>query len=250
MRLGLVLASALIASQAAAHDSAAPIGGEEPVEHIHLSDEIWDLFLPQAEASADITVHGNTRHIHAWLSEQAARKFPNRNNPHAISKKNYNLEVPLNPRKNAEPRDAQGAVFGIAVNGVVMDPGTAEYWQNDRRSGWNYEALGGACQARSRQVQCACPTERNLSLPRHPDRCRLSQRRAIRSRNDRLCCRRFSDLRSVRLLRPCREISGEEACEQLPPQDGQPAKRPRRALQRQIHARLGICERSWRSRPL
>ncbi|EAV43717.1 hypothetical protein SIAM614_11353 [Stappia aggregata IAM 12614] len=36
-------------------------------------------------------------------------------------------------------------MFGIAVNGVVMDPGTAEYWQNDRRSGWNYEALGGAC---------------------------------------------------------------------------------------------------------
>jgi len=146
MRLGLVLASALIASQAAAHDSAAPIGGEEPVEHIHLSDEIWDLFLPQAEASADITVQGNTRHIHAnGYPNKPPGKFPNHNNPHAISKKHYNLKVPLNPRKNAEPRDAQGAVFGIAVNGVVMDPGTAEYWQNDRRSGWNYEALGGAC---------------------------------------------------------------------------------------------------------
>ncbi|MEO1111101.1 MAG: YHYH protein [Pseudomonadota bacterium] len=146
MRLSLALATALMASQAAAHDSVAPIGGEQPAEHIHLTDEIWDLVLPPAEASADITVEGNTRRIHAnGYPNKPPGRFPNRNNPHAISKKNYNLKVPLNPRRNAEPRDAQGSVFGIAVNGVVMDPGTAEFWQNDRRSGWNYEALGGAC---------------------------------------------------------------------------------------------------------
>ncbi len=146
MRLSLALASALMASQAAAHDSAAPIGAEHPLEHKHLSAAIWDLLLPQAEASADITVQGNTRRIHAnGYPNKPPGKFPNRNNPHAISKKNYNLKVPLDPRKNAQPGDAQGSVFGIALNGVVMDPGTAEFWQNDRRSGWNYEALGGAC---------------------------------------------------------------------------------------------------------
>ena len=34
--------------------------------------------------------------------------------------------------------------FGVAVNGVLMDPGTAEFWNGDRRGDWNYEALGGA----------------------------------------------------------------------------------------------------------
>ena len=37
----------------------------------------------------------------------------------------------------------RGMSFGVALNGVPFDPGTAEYWQNDRRSGWRYEALSG-----------------------------------------------------------------------------------------------------------
>ena len=31
----------------------------------------------------------------------------------------------------------------MALNGVPFDPGTAEFWNNDRSSGWNYEALSG-----------------------------------------------------------------------------------------------------------
>ncbi|WP_428642464.1 YHYH protein [Roseibium sp.] len=146
MRFKLALAGALIAFPAAAHDSSAPISGEEPAEHSHLSDEFWNLFLPEAEASADITVDGNTRHIQGnGYPVKPPGRFPNRNNPHRISKKNYNLKVPLVPRKTGRATNAHGSVFGIAVNGVVMDPGTAEFWQNNRRSGWNYEALGGAC---------------------------------------------------------------------------------------------------------
>ena len=34
--------------------------------------------------------------------------------------------------------------FGIALNGVLFDPGTAEFFQRDRSSKWNYEALSGA----------------------------------------------------------------------------------------------------------
>jgi hypothetical protein len=33
--------------------------------------------------------------------------------------------------------------FGVAVNGVVFDPAAAEWWRDDRASGWQYEALGG-----------------------------------------------------------------------------------------------------------
>ena len=35
------------------------------------------------------------------------------------------------------------SLFGVAVNGVVFDPGAAEWWRDDRTSGWQYEALGG-----------------------------------------------------------------------------------------------------------
>jgi len=146
MRLCLALAGALVALPAAAHDSTLPLGGEEPVEHKHIGEEIWDLMLPAAEASADISVDGSYRRIRAnGYPIKPPGRFPNRNNPHSISRKNYNLKVPVAPRKNGRATDAQGSVFGIAINGVVMDPGTAEFWQNNRRSGWNYEALGGAC---------------------------------------------------------------------------------------------------------
>lgn len=146
MRLRIALAGALFAVPAAAHDSTAPVNGEEPAEHGHLGDGFWDLLLPEADASAEIIVDGNSRRIRAnGYPNRAPGQFPNRNNPHGISKKNYNLRVPLNPRKNGRTTDADGSVFGIAINGVVLDPATAEFWQNNRRSGWKYEAMGGAC---------------------------------------------------------------------------------------------------------
>jgi hypothetical protein len=35
----------------------------------------------------------------------------------------------------------RGMLFGVALNGVGFDPGTAEFWNNDRRGGWNHAAL-------------------------------------------------------------------------------------------------------------
>ncbi|MEP1930894.1 MAG: YHYH protein [Roseibium sp.] len=146
MRTTAILICALAASPVWAHDSHGQLSGEEAVEPWNLSDEFLKLLVPEADASADITVNGNSRKIRAnGYPDKAPGNFPNRNNPHSISKKNYNLKVPLNPKKRGKATSAQGAVFGIAINGVVMDPGTAEFWQNNRRSGWNYEALGGAC---------------------------------------------------------------------------------------------------------
>lgn len=147
MRKTAFLMTVLMAGPVWAHDSSSPLAGEEGLDHGLITDELWDLLLPEAEAAADISVEGNKRRIRAdGYPVKAPGSFPNRDNPHSISKKNYNLQVPLNPRKNARATNAQGSVFGIAINGVVMDPGTAEYWQNDRRTGWNYEALGGACE--------------------------------------------------------------------------------------------------------
>ncbi|MGJ8652053.1 MAG: YHYH protein [Opitutaceae bacterium] len=70
--------------------------------------------------------------------------FPNRGNPHEVSEQNYQLTAPLNPKVAKEPIPMSRQPFGIALNGVLFDPGTAEYYQNDRNSVWNYDALGGA----------------------------------------------------------------------------------------------------------
>lgn len=70
-------------------------------------------------------------------------RFPNRNNPNSIAPQRYQFRVPLTPKSNDEPRESRGALFGVALNGVVFDPGTAEWWKDDPSLGWRMEAIGG-----------------------------------------------------------------------------------------------------------
>ncbi len=146
MRMTLAAAGVVLATAASAHDDGHPIAGEQPVEKESVSDAVWDILIPEAEAAATITVKGAYRYISAnGYPNKAPGKFPNAGNPHRISKKNYQLKVPANPKKTGRVKDTGRNPFGIALNGVLFDPRTAETWQNNRRSGWNYEALGGAC---------------------------------------------------------------------------------------------------------
>ncbi len=69
--------------------------------------------------------------------------FPNSRNPNRISAQKYTFRVPLKPRLNSRPAEYGHNLFGIALNGIPFDPETAEFWNNDPRSGWNYEALSG-----------------------------------------------------------------------------------------------------------
>ena len=82
--------------------------------------------------------------------------FPNQGNPHTITEQNYRFSVPAYPKPAAvitsahdnqgtgNQRGAPNRPFGIALNGVLFDPGTAEFWNGDRSANWNYEALGGS----------------------------------------------------------------------------------------------------------
>ncbi|MEX0366144.1 MAG: YHYH protein [Ruegeria sp.] len=70
--------------------------------------------------------------------------FPNRGNPHRVAAQAYRFEVPVNPTARAATALPRGASFGVAVNGVPFDPNAAEFWQGNPRSGWTYDALGGA----------------------------------------------------------------------------------------------------------
>lgn len=79
------------------------------------------------------------------IPDHKVGQFPNRGNPNTIRRQEATFRVPLNPRQNARPTPlGLETNFGIGVNGVLFDPGAAEFWLGNPRSGWQYEALGGA----------------------------------------------------------------------------------------------------------
>jgi hypothetical protein len=91
-----------------------------------------------------ITVSGGERIIKAnGLPDHTPGSFPRPHNPNTISPQAYDLKVPVAPAVAARVTPAGHALFGIAINGVPFDPGTAEFWNDDRSSGWNYEANTG-----------------------------------------------------------------------------------------------------------
>lgn len=146
MRVSLAVLGLVLASTANAHENGHTLEGEHPIEKEPISEALWNLLVPEVEAAANFTVKGAYRYISAnGYPIKAPGRFPNSGNPHRISKKNYQLKVPANPRKTGRARNTGRNPFGIALNGVLFDPKTAETWQNNPRSGWNYEALGGAC---------------------------------------------------------------------------------------------------------
>lgn len=78
------------------------------------------------------------------IARHLTGKFPNAGNPHRISVQQHSYRVPAAPQLTGGIRNALGQVFGVAVNGVVFDPGANEFYQGDRSSGWQYEPLRNA----------------------------------------------------------------------------------------------------------
>ncbi len=95
-----------------------------------------------AENQVRITVRDGYRYITSnGIPEHATGAFPNRSNPHTIRPQRYTFRVPAEPEPAARVTELDRMPFGVALNGVVFDPGTAEYWKRDRNSGWRYEAI-------------------------------------------------------------------------------------------------------------
>lgn len=108
---------------------------------------------PPAESRHAIDVEHGHRHVTAnGIPDHKTGRFPNRGNPNPIRVQRYEFLLPSDPKpanKITPLHRARGfgppnLPFGVAVNGVLIDPGTAEFWNGDRNAGWNYEALGGA----------------------------------------------------------------------------------------------------------
>lgn len=134
------------------------VGQGPPPMRQHRANEARPVTLvpadraPPAANRVSISVEGGFRVVTANdIPNHRVGAFPNRGNPHTISEQRWSVRLPLDPKVAATPlmlhdpdRRGPPLPFGIGVNGVLFDPGTAEYWMGDRRSGWNYEALGGA----------------------------------------------------------------------------------------------------------
>src|SRR5882724_4285712 len=61
-------------------------------------------------------------------------KFPGAGNPNRISAQHYEFRVPADPKPAAKTTALRMQPFGVAVNGVVFDPGADEWWNGDRSS--------------------------------------------------------------------------------------------------------------------
>jgi len=95
-----------------------------------------------SEAQATITVEGEYRLVRAnGLPNHETGQFPGRGNPHRITAQSYSFRVPVKPQMNAKPSAARGAWFGVALNGVPFEPGTAEFWNGLPE--WVMEAKSG-----------------------------------------------------------------------------------------------------------
>ena len=134
----------LIASAAWAHgdhDTGKPQGAEE-------RQSWWLDLVPRAAAAQQMEIDERQgfRFVRAdGLPNHATGAFPNRSNPNRISAQSYYFRMPLKPVKTGRATYYRpNHLFGVAVNGVVFDPNTAEFWNDDRRSGWMIEALSGA----------------------------------------------------------------------------------------------------------
>ncbi|EPJ54445.1 MAG: hypothetical protein OFPI_06920 [Osedax symbiont Rs2] len=106
--------------------------------------QLINAIITPVSASALISIQGNYRVIASdALPDHETGAFPNRNNPNSIKSKNLNYKVPAKPQLSGKTTQLGMSPFGVALNGVPFDPNAAEFWQNNRRSGWQYEALGG-----------------------------------------------------------------------------------------------------------
>lgn len=77
------------------------------------------------------------------IPDHKAGDFPNRHNPNTMTPQDYHYRVALNPQSSAKPTKVGMNAFGVALNGVPFDPAAAQWFNNDPRSGWQYEAKSG-----------------------------------------------------------------------------------------------------------
>lgn len=108
---------------------------------------------PAMAAAGDvhITVQNDLRCVSSnGLPDHETGTFPNKGNPNRISEQTVSFCVDATPTFSGSAQEAR--TIGIATNGVIIRPGTADWYDassrrghsRDRSSGWNLDGLGAA----------------------------------------------------------------------------------------------------------
>lgn len=112
----------------------APSWAHETVQHS--AAQSADIAIT---GSAEMRIVGNKRvFMSDGLPSHQTGQFPNRGNPNQIKAQSIQVEMPLNPVKNTVAQDIRA--LGIALNGVLFEPGTAECFGQTRGGGTDHSA--------------------------------------------------------------------------------------------------------------
>ena len=113
--------------------------GHETEENTNLS-EVLSSNSERSYGSAVITTDANYRYISSdGLPNHETGNFPNSGNPNSISEQDHDFRVALKPEYKATATAVQ--LPGVALNGIPLEPGTAEAFNNDPSTGWVSEAF-------------------------------------------------------------------------------------------------------------
>jgi len=150
LAITLVSAAAILVAVAQQRPERGRRGGGPPPPREHTTNAAAPLRLmpateePPEKSEATFGQENRGREIEAnGIPDHLVGKFPNPGNPNEIAPQGYDIVIASDPKPAATPTAIPGP-FGIALNGVVFDPGAAEFWRGIRDGGWTYEALGGA----------------------------------------------------------------------------------------------------------
>ena len=111
---------------------------------VALAHEGHPVHADVARPLVNIEVREGYRYITSnGIPDHTPGQFPNRKNPNTIAPQSYEFRVTTSPKVFDTPQESRGCLFGVALNGVVFDPGTAEFWRDDPSLGWRMEAIGG-----------------------------------------------------------------------------------------------------------
>lgn len=109
--------------------------------------KLLELALTPSAAQAastyvNISTDGTYRTIKSdGIPNHSTGAFPNAGNPNTISEQDYTFRMLLNPKFSGTITHLSMYPFGVAINGIPFDPGANEFWNRDRNSGWQYEAM-------------------------------------------------------------------------------------------------------------
>src|ERR1041385_5518137 len=122
----------------------------------HPADDEDVFYAPTTHSFVKIEVRDGVRYISSnGLPDHQTGQFPNRSNPGTITSHQYEFQMPAEPVMNEKlttigspgGRLGRGGflgspplLFGVALNGVVFDPTTAEWFRDDPSTGWHIEA--------------------------------------------------------------------------------------------------------------